>query len=130
MGRAKSKKIKDLERYIDRLKYELPTPKQPKINLIRNPKLTPISIKNGQYSILNRELILTIHRNKCDLCGYDNRDALEIHHINGYHSDNNISNIAVLCGNCHTLTTKRKIGFEQPCHIKEVSTDKLKPELD
>ena len=116
MGRARSKQIKDLERYVDRLKYELPTPKYPKKILVKNPKLKPLSVKNGQYSFLSRQLIIINHKNKCDFCGYSNIDALEIHHTNGNHFDNNLSNIAVLCSNCHTLITKGKI---QLCPTKE-----------
>jgi predicted HNH restriction endonuclease len=33
---------------------------------------------------------------------------LELHHINGIHSDNRISNLQILCPNCHALTDNYK----------------------
>lgn len=125
MGTAKSKKIKQLERYIYRLKYELPTPQQPRMHTIRNAKLSPATIKNGVFTYSGKSLIFTAHHNRCDICGYNNVDALEIHHINSIHENNQLSNIAVLCANCHTLVTKKKIRYDPLCHIKELQTENI-----
>lgn len=47
----------------------------------------------------------------CCLCGYKDVNALEVHHIDGHHNNNTWENIAVVCANCHTLLTKRKLNF-------------------
>jgi len=47
----------------------------------------------------------------CGLCGFDNKDALEVHHIDGNHNNNSWSNIAVVCSNCHTLLTKKVLNY-------------------
>lgn len=44
---------------------------------------------------------------RCEHCGLDtwlNREIpLELHHINGNHSDNRLENLQILCPNCHAL---------------------------
>lgn len=45
---------------------------------------------------------------KCENCGLTewlgNEIPLDLHHINGNHTDNRIENLQILCGNCHKLT--------------------------
>lgn len=45
---------------------------------------------------------------KCESCGFKKwkkeNIPLEIHHINGDRSDNNLDNLQLLCCNCHALT--------------------------
>lgn len=42
------------------------------------------------------------------MCGntewLDKHIPLELHHINGNHKDNRLSNLQLLCPNCHALT--------------------------
>ncbi|MHB1163167.1 MAG: HNH endonuclease signature motif containing protein [Minisyncoccota bacterium] len=45
---------------------------------------------------------------KCEECGWaqlsdDGRIPIEIDHINGDHSDNQLKNLRILCPNCHSL---------------------------
>jgi hypothetical protein len=41
----------------------------------------------------------------CKLSKWQNKPIpLELHHINGIHSDNRIDNLQLLCPNCHALT--------------------------
>lgn len=42
----------------------------------------------------------------CALCNYSNIDALQVHHIDGNRSNNNITNLVVLCANCHAVQHK------------------------
>lgn len=39
---------------------------------------------------------------KCEICGYT--ESLELHHINGDHTDNRLENLQILCANCHRQT--------------------------
>jgi 5-methylcytosine-specific restriction endonuclease McrA len=53
-----------------------------------------------------REKALNIYPHKCMVCGYDEDERiLEIHHIDENHSNNEISNLSVLCPNCHRKIT-------------------------
>ena len=44
----------------------------------------------------------------CEKCGLrswnDEIIPLELHHINGNNKDNSLSNLLLLCPNCHALT--------------------------
>lgn len=45
---------------------------------------------------------------KCEKCGIDNwlneTITLEVHHIDGDHNNNDVSNLQLLCPNCHSQT--------------------------
>ncbi len=45
----------------------------------------------------------------CSMCGFSNEEALEVHHIDRNRDNNKVSNLKVLCANCHTITHKRGI---------------------
>jgi hypothetical protein len=75
---------------------------------------------------------------KCESCGigpiYNNKPlVLQLDHINGNHSDNSISNVRILCPNCHSQTPTfcgkdRKVKFTEEELIeirKEVEKDGL-----
>lgn len=47
--------------------------------------------------------------NECRYCGYNNVDALEVHHIDKNRDNNDISNLEIVCANCHTLIHKGKL---------------------
>ena len=50
-----------------------------------------------------------IKEHKCECCNNTEWNGLpiplELHHINGIHSDNNLSNLQILCPNCHAQTS-------------------------
>jgi hypothetical protein len=60
---------------------------------------------------LRRQYLLRRANFKCSKCGFDKRrpcgtTILEIDHIDGNHQNNSITNLQVLCPNCHALTPK------------------------
>lgn len=78
-----------------------------------NPKkdLKDILVENSIYSskdLLKRLFKEKIKEQKCECCGiseWQNKPiTLQLHHINGNHYDNRLSNLKVLCPNCHSQT--------------------------
>lgn len=70
-----------------------------------------LSNPNGKeinYSI--RKYIIGLKNNRCECCGWNKRNEytklipLQIHHIDGNCLNNDLSNLQVLCPNCHSLT--------------------------
>lgn len=65
--------------------------------------------KRIQSCRLKEKLIYDgIKEPKCERCGLkewlNEPIPLELHHINGNHYDNSLSNLQILCPNCHSLT--------------------------
>ena len=74
--------------------------------------------KREEISKLTRQIIREMYNKKCAYCGSKNK--LHIHHINYDSSNNAISNLCLLCAECHSdlhPQNKRKIlrwsWFEQ-----------------
>lgn len=60
-------------------------------------------------SVLKIKLIKEgLKKNKCECCGITEWNGkplvMQLHHINGNHYDNNLSNLQILCPNCHSQT--------------------------
>ena len=74
--------------------------------------LKEILVKNSDWTSTNhlriRLLNEGIKERKCEFCGLSEWQgkpiALELHHINGDHSDLRIENLQILCPNCHAFT--------------------------
>lgn len=76
--------------------------------------LDDILVENSEYknatTLKNRLVKEGIKENKCEnpecgICEWHGRPiSLQIHHINGVHSDNRLENILLLCPNCHAQT--------------------------
>lgn len=66
---------------------------------------------NGNWlgGISYRKKALDFYGAICSICGFNNEHALEVHHIDKNRSNNDISNLKVLCANCHALTHKDKL---------------------
>ena len=71
------------------------------------------SIENGKCLshsnvITNKLVEFGIKKYQCEICGiseWNNKYIrLELHHINGDHGDNKLSNLQLLCPNCHSQT--------------------------
>ena len=60
------------------------------------------------YKLAKRLITEGIKELKCEYCNlskWQNKPIpLELHHINGIHSDNRLENLQLLCPNCHALT--------------------------
>lgn len=67
--------------------------------------------KDGTLSTTIRNYLLKQANYSCQECGWNkinpttNKVPLEIHHIDGNYLNNDISNLKVLCPNCHSLTS-------------------------
>lgn len=64
-------------------------------------------------SLLKEKMIRDgLKENKCELCGLsewmDVKLTLELHHKNGDHYDNDLSNLQILCPNCHSIQEAHK----------------------
>jgi hypothetical protein len=60
------------------------------------------------YKLKNRLINEKLFDRKCCKCSNDswegNAIPLELHHIDGNSSNNNLANLTILCPNCHALT--------------------------
>jgi hypothetical protein len=43
------------------------------------------------------------YKKECSICGFNNENALEIHHIDKNRANNELDNLIILCANHHTL---------------------------
>lgn len=73
--------------------------------------------KNDSYVVSHRTLraiLIFKFGSKCMECGWDkinpatNKCPIELEHIDGDHTNNKISNVKLLCPNCHSLTVTYK----------------------
>lgn len=70
--------------------------------------------KSSGASNYIKRWLLKINKNKCQNCGWDKinetskKCPLEIHHVDGDAYNNDISNLMILCPNCHSLTSNYK----------------------
>lgn len=77
------------------------------VNHLTNKK-TRISSKTLRRALKNAGVDV----NKCDVCNISDwcgkLITIEIHHIDGDNTNNNVSNIQLLCPNCHSQTNNFK----------------------
>ena len=73
--------------------------------------LEKILIKDSEYNRTKLKTRLVkegLKEYKCECCGISEWNgkplALQLHHINGIHNDNRLSNLQLLCPNCHSQT--------------------------
>ena len=54
-----------------------------------------------------RNIALSMYKNECANCGYnEDSDALEVHHRDHNRDNNEVGNLMVLCANCHSILHK------------------------
>ncbi len=92
--------------------------------------LEEILVENStyqSYKLIKRLFDSNLKEYKCEHCGNTEWMGypipLELHHINGIHTDNRIENLQVLCPNCHALTDNyrgKNIGMSAPEETQEV----------
>lgn len=85
------------------------------------------------HTTLKRLISFSLRERKCEECGLDSWRGkpipLEIDHIDGDHFNNEISNIRIICPNCHTQTptycgkNKKRVDLKGP----KVATTKVVP---
>ena len=73
--------------------------------------LSEILVENSNYQsfkLSQRLLKEGVKEHKCERCKRSEWEGvfipLELHHLNGVRTDNRISNLQLLCPNCHALT--------------------------
>lgn len=73
--------------------------------------LKEILVQNSHYQsskLIKKLLNEGLKEKKCECCGLTEWKGkeipLELHHINGIHSDNRLENLQILCRNCHGIT--------------------------
>jgi hypothetical protein len=138
MGRAKSKRMDDLYRSINferhnRSTYYLPQthPDMPNLQFLQksnadSDRRSLLSVKtncriNVSYDTALRSQLVQIVKT-CAICGYNNIDALEVHHLDHNHSNNEWSNISVICANCHRLIHKGKLDYWEKLNQENLET--------
>lgn len=64
--------------------------------------------KISSWNLIKRLFKSGIKDKKCEICGIDSWNdrplSLQLHHIDGNHNNNSLSNLIVLCPNCHSQT--------------------------
>lgn len=73
--------------------------------------LEKVLTKDSDYNrtkLKERLVAEGIKEYKCEICGLsewlDKPISLQLHHLNGIHNDNRLSNLQLLCPNCHSQT--------------------------
>lgn len=81
--------------------------------------------KINSHTLRKRLVREGIFDHKCQKCGLskwlEDPIPLELHHIDGNHYNNNLSNLKILCPNCHSKTHNPKL--KQPKKVKRYCID-------
>lgn len=57
--------------------------------------------KDGET--LYKKTAYSVYQNECSICGFNDKNALEVHHIDMNRANNNTDNLIILCANHHSL---------------------------
>jgi predicted restriction endonuclease len=81
-----------------------------KMELVNAGNFDALNMADVSIANLTRRLLIETHGAKCMLCGWDkvnpwtSRSPLELHHKDGDPTNHDLSNVILLCPNCHALT--------------------------
>lgn len=67
----------------------------------------PSHYKDGKF-IDYRKLAFDFYEHKCSECQFSNILALDVHHKDANRNNNIITNLQILCANCHTIKHRTK----------------------
>lgn len=77
--------------------------------------------KANSHKLKNKLIEFGYKDNKCELCGISEwlgkPVKLQLHHIDGDHDNNELSNLQILCPNCHSMTDN--FGVYNSKRVKE-----------
>lgn len=62
----------------------------------------------------------TINRGKCELCGKRNK-IKDVHHIDGNSDNNALTNLLLVCKECHQLAHKSRIRIPELTRMEHIS---------
>lgn len=69
-------------------------------------EIWPEHYQNGNGKSSYRSIVFRNFEHKCCVCGYNEEiGILEVHHKDGNRENNDISNLCILCPNCHRKIT-------------------------
>lgn len=88
------------------------------VNKQRRFEQAPLEFRKNHYkntTWLKNHMIDCFHvEYKCSCCGISDWRgeplSLEVHHIDGDNSNNEINNLTFLCPNCHSITSNLEVG--------------------
>lgn len=64
----------------------------------------------GKFTTVRKNMIARGLLEKCQLCGFDEcKEILGVHHVDGNRNNNELSNLMVLCPNCHSMQHNKHI---------------------
>lgn len=65
----------------------------------------------AKYTTVRKKMIIRDMVKKCEICGYnESKEILGIHHKDRNNKNNELSNLMVLCPNCHSLEHRKHIS--------------------
>jgi hypothetical protein len=80
----------------------------PRSNVVPIHEVLTTGSKRSRYHLKARLIKEGLKQNRCECCGIDEwlgePLSLELHHTNGVGDDNRLSNLRILCPNCHSQT--------------------------
>ena len=85
--------------------------KQNSNGIVKKLPLDKVLIEDSNYNrtkLKDRLIQEGVKEYKCEICGISewlgNPISLQLYHLNGIHNDNRLSNLQLLCPNCHSQT--------------------------